>query len=186
MSITRAREQGARRTAIDHLRQLLIAGEVRPVSRLVGLPRVHGRRVVLGDALEEVRGELAEVGRARVGAGVLVDALHVCGPVHAGEGDDEAVVELAELLALAADDVRDLGAVLAGERHAHVARVAERGDAREELALRERLGEGEQRGAHRGGEVHLLRESYARVVFDDPDGLVHAPGEVERPPVEQV
>ena len=107
-------------------------------------------------------------------------------PVHAGERDDQPVVELLELRALRTHDVADLTPVLRGQQHAHVAGVAQRGDAREELALRERFWQGEQRGAHRGGEVHLLRESYARVVLDDPDGLVHAPGEVERPPVEQV
>ena len=184
--ISRAERVKRRRTAVDHLRKLFIAGEMRPVSRLVGLSRVHGRRVVVSDALEEVRGKLAEVGRARMGVDVLLDALHVRRPVHAGERDDKAVVEFAELLALATDDVRDLRAVLAGERHTHVARIAEGSDACEELALRERLREGEQRGAHCGSEIHLLRKPHARVVLDDTNGLVHAPCEVERPPVEQV
>ena len=117
---------------------------------------------------------------------VLLDRLRVRRPVHAGEGDDEAVVELLELRALLAHDVADLVAILARQDHAHVARVAEARDALEELRLRELGRQREQRSADRGREVDLLREADPGVILNNADRLVHATREVERLPVEQV
>ena len=55
--------EGKPRTFLDDRRQSGVARELRPVHSLVGLFRRDGqgrlRRVVAGDALEQVRGELA-------------------------------------------------------------------------------------------------------------------------------
>lgn len=117
---------------------------------------------------------------------VLLDGVRMHGPVHAGEGDDEAMVELLELRGLLAHDIADLATVLAREEHTHVAAVAEARDARKELVLRELGGEREQCSPHRGRQVHLLRQPHPRVVFDDAHWFVHPPCEVQCAPVKQI
>lgn len=117
---------------------------------------------------------------------VLLDRVRVRGPVHARERNDESVIQLRELRTLRAHDIAHLATVLPGQHHAHVTRVAEASDALEEFRLRKVLGKGEQRGTDRGGEVNLLSKADPGIILNDTDRLVHASGEVDRLPIEQV
>lgn len=70
--------------------------------------------------------------------------------------------------------------------HPRIPGIAEPRHAREQLVLLKVLREGEERDAQGGDEVDLLREPDARVVFDYAERLVHAAGEVEGVPLEEV
>lgn len=77
-------------------------------------------------------------------------------------------------------------AVLGGESHAWVASVTDSSNTFEELAFGEGGREGEECCAESGGEVDLLSETDAGVISDYAEGLVHAAGEVEGAPGEEV
>jgi hypothetical protein len=181
-----ARANIHRRTFGDDLRQPLVPGQLLPVRRRALLEPGHVRIVVL-HAREQRRRQLLEVKRARARTHILPDRRRRRRrPLRAGQRDDETVVKLAELRRLCAHDVCDLGAVLRRQQHARVARVRDARERLEQLRLGELGRQQQQRCAHGGRQVHLLRQPHACVILDDPDRLVHAPGEIERVPVQEV
>lgn len=77
------------------------------------------------------------------------------------------MIKLLKLRTLLSYNVPHFAAIFGWEEHARVAAVADACDALEELGFGEGGGEGEEGGADGGGEVDLLGEANACVVFDD-------------------
>lgn len=188
-------EKGEGHTLVEHDGELVVSNNPLPQLLLLTLARnrapLGGRRVperpaevplaliVRPQSVPHSNRELARDRRAVLDAHVLPHQLDVpsaqlvtralANHVHAlPEALEEPPVQTPEGVELARDDVLDLLWVLA-DGHAEVAAVREARDGLEELALREGLGEEEERGAHGGGEVDLVREADPGVVVEDLD-----------------
>ena len=80
--------------------------------------------------------------------------------------------------ALLLDDVPHFVPVLRRQKHSNVTTVTDAGYAFEKFRLGELFWECEKSSPNCRRQVDLLGESDSRVVFDDPDWLVHPPGKI--------
>lgn len=105
---------------------------------------------------------------------ILLKSRRMGGPMHSRERNHQPMIQLLELRPLLPYNIAHFPSILGGQAHAQVPGITEARDTLEEFGLGERLGESEQGGADGGGEVDLLREAHAGIVFDDADRFVHA------------